>query len=124
MLHSTSSIICCLHEEKIDSNEKNEPLANFLNEIIREQGNEIKSLQKQLRFFEGSKNNKQKRLTEDCLGMLLCLSHKSLSGHAERISSFLKAYYEKNGIDPPYAISRNRVIEHLSDLKNSSKKFI
>ncbi len=123
MLHSTSSILCCLHEEDLDSSEKNEPLTNFLNEIIREQRNEIKSLQKQLRFFEGSKNNKMKKLTEDCLGMLLCNSHKSLSGHAEQISRSLKAYYEKNGIDPPYPISRNRLIEHLMEFKNRSEKF-
>lgn len=123
MLHSTSSILCSFQEENTDSKEKNEPLTNFLNEIMLEQRNEIKSLQKQLRFFEGSKYNKMKKLTEDCLGMLLCNSHRSLSGHAEQISNSLKAYYEKNGIDPPYAISRNRLIKHLMDLKNRAEKF-
>ncbi len=123
MLHSTSSILCCFQEENTDSSEKSEPLTNFLNEINIEQRNEIQSLQKQLRFFEGSKYNKMKKLTEDCLGMLLCNSHRSLSRHAEQLSSSLKAYYEKNGIDPPYAISRNRLIKHLMDLKNRAEKF-
>jgi len=122
MLHSCSGVIISLNEASENHDVKNNTFHTFLDGIIREQRQEIQSLQKQLRFFEGSKYNKVKALTEDCLGMLLNKSHKSISSHAEQISKSLKVYYEKSGIEPPYAISRNRLIEHLMYLKKRARK--
>lgn len=124
MLHSCSSILVCLQETDDGDREREASITAFLDEMIEKQRDEIKSLQKQLKFFEGSKNNKMKMLNEDCLGMLLCRSHKSLSSHAEQISKSLKAYYKKSRIEPPYAISRNRLIEHLMILKKGAEKFL
>jgi hypothetical protein len=45
-------------------------------------------------------------------------SYKSLSSIGEKISHALRAYYTTKGLEPPYAISRNRVIEQLMQLKN------
>ncbi|WP_419176801.1 FIST N-terminal domain-containing protein [Desulfosediminicola sp.] len=123
ILHSCSSILLSLQEKEHGRHESQDSIASFFDGIIREQGNEIKSLQKQLRFFEGSKNTKMKKLTEDCLGMLLCRSHKSVSSHAEQMSDTLKAYYKENGTEPPYATSRNRLIDHLMTLKKLAEKF-
>lgn len=124
MLHSCSSILFCLAEKRDSDSEGNGTIKSFLDKIVREQGNEIKSLQKQLRFFEESKDAKMKKLTEACLGILLCRSHKSLSSHAQQISDTLKGYYRENGLEPPYAVSRNRLIAHLMKLKRDTEKFL
>lgn len=124
MLHSCSSVLICLQEETRNIGESSESLTTFLNEIIREQRKTINSLERQLRFFEGSKYNKLKTLTEDCLGILLNRSNKSLSSHAEQLSDTLKKYYENKNVDPPYATSRNRLIEHLMTLKKHSLEII
>lgn len=121
MAHSCSSVLFCLQEENVGNDEKEGSVYSFLVEIMSEQRREIQSLQKQLRFFEESKMYKSKQLTEDCLGILLHRSHKSLSGHAEQISKCLKDYYKNSGMKPPYAISRNRLIEHLTALKKMPK---
>jgi hypothetical protein len=124
MMHSCSSILVCFGEANNHNNEKETPITDFLHKTIKEQSEEINSLKKQLRHFENNKNIKMKIFFEDCLGMLLCRSHKSLTSHAEQTSNTLKAYYAKNGIDPPYAISRNRVVEHLMTLKSRAKRFL
>lgn len=124
MLHSCSSIFLCVTDDSKGVEGQQPSVASFFDEIISEQRKEIQSLKKQLRFFEGSKNSKMKQFTEDCLGILLCHSHRSLSNHAERISRIMKSYYQKSGIKAPYATSRNRIVEHLMVLKKKAKKII
>lgn len=124
MLHSCSSIICCFRETRENLEENSQSISLFLKEIIQEQRREIASLEKQLRFFEQGKERKAMKMTEDCLGILLCRSHRSLSSQAEQISDALKNFYRENNIDPPYATSRNRLIDHLKEIKNSGKKFV
>ena len=123
MLHSCSSILVCLQDENSSNEAQDESLNTFLDKIISEQSQEIKSLKKQLRFFEGSKQSKMTQFAEDCLGMLLCSSHRSLSNHAEHLSKCFKEYYQNSGKEPPYPISRNRIIEHLMALKKRARKF-
>ncbi|WP_136797589.1 hypothetical protein [Desulfosediminicola ganghwensis] len=123
-LHSFSGVVFCLKEKGRVDNGGGGARHGFLDEIVRSQREEINSLQKQLQFFEGSKNIKMQKLTEVCLGVLLCRSRKSLSGMAEQISDSLRTYYKKRGLKPPYPISRNRLIEHLGKLKERAQKLL
>jgi hypothetical protein len=115
--HSCSSVIVCLGEHQTGTDEESVLIKDFLHTTINEQGKEIASLNKQVAFLESEKHNRMKLFAEDCLGIMLCHSPKSLSSIGEKISQTLRAYYTANGLEPPYAISRNRVIEQLMQLK-------
>jgi hypothetical protein len=65
-----------------------------------------------------------KLFAEDCLGIMLCLSHKSLSSIGEKISLILREHYSTKRLEPPYAISRNKVIEQLMQLKKRAEKLL
>lgn len=124
VFHNCSSVVVCLGEHQTCFDEESAAINNFLHTTIKEQGNEIASLKKQVAFLESEKRNKMKLFAEDCLGIMLGLSHKSPSSTGEKISQTLRAYYAANGLEPPYAISRNRVIEQLMQLKKRGETLL
>jgi hypothetical protein len=122
--HSCSSVVVCLREHQTGIDEESVFIKDFLHTTIKEQGKEIASLKKQVAFLESEKHNRMKLFAEDCLGIMLCQSHKSLSSIGEKISHTLRARYTANGLEPPYAISRNRVIEQLMQLKKRGETLL
>lgn len=124
ILHSCSSVVVCLREQETTVHEESVVIDSFLHRTIKEQGKEISSLQKQVAFLESEKHNKMKLFAEDCLSIMLCHSHKSLSSIGEKISQTLREYYVTKRLEPPYAISRNRVIEQLMQLKKRGKMLL
>jgi hypothetical protein len=122
--HSCSSVVVCLREHQTGIDEESIAIKDFLHTTIKEQGKEIASLKKQVAFLESEKRNRMKRFAEDCLSIMLCHSHKSLSSIGEKISQALRAYYTTKGLEPPYAISRNRVIEQLMQLKKRGEMLL
>lgn len=122
--HSCSSVVVCLDEQQSNFAEEGVTINNFLHTTIKEQGHEIASLKKQVAFLESEKRNKMKLFAEDCLGIMLCQSHKSPSSIGEKISHTLRAYHTAKGLEAPYAISRNRVIEQLMQLKKRGETLL
>lgn len=122
ILHSCSSISVGLRETNKEFEKTFVGTNDFFNNTIKQQREEIESLKQQLKFFEQNLHNKKKKFSEDCLGLLLNSSLKSITGHATHLSRLFKNYYKPLGITPPYPISRNRIIDHLKKIKHRSKK--
>lgn len=122
--HSCSSVVVCLSEHQTSPDDETLAINDFLHLTIKEQGKEIASLKKQVAFLESEKHNKMKLFAEDSLGIMLCHSHKSLSSIGEKISQTLRACYSTCGLEPPYAVSRNRVIEQLMQLKRRGEMLL
>ena len=115
--HSCSSVVTTLSEKQAGLEEESEEVNTFLHKTLNEQSKEISSLKKQVAFLESCKSNKMKLFAEDCLGIMLCRSHSSLSSIGEKLSQIFREYYAANNTAPPYAISRNRIIEHFAQIK-------
>ena len=122
--HSCTSVVTALREQRAEFEEESEDVNSFLHRTLTDQSREISSLKKQISFLESCKNNKMKIFAEDCLGILLCRSHRSLSSIGESLSQTLREYYAANNTAPPYAISRNRVIEHLMQFKKRGEALL
>lgn len=122
ILHSCSSITLCIRESEQAKEYQPDHTGNdFLHKTIRTQRTMIESLEKQLQFFENNKNNKKKKFTEDCLGMILNHSSRSMTGYADQLSRLFKEYYDQTGQKAPYPISRNRIIDHFKAIKETAK---
>ncbi len=125
ILHSCSSITVALKEKgdtKVSQPIKNKEGTNFLHDTIRAQKKRIESLEKELHFFESSKNNKKAKFTEDCLGLILNNSNRSVTAYADQLSNIFKSRASSTGVKSPYPMSRNRIIEHLMKVKDRAKK--